>query len=35
LVNKVGFFVIRTALGVAEGALFPGVSGPCLQSLVV
>jgi MFS family permease len=26
LVNKVGFFVIRTALGVAEGALFPGVS---------
>jgi hypothetical protein len=27
LVNKVGFFVIRTALGVAEGALFPGVSG--------
>lgn len=25
LVNKVGFFVIRTALGVAEGALFPGV----------
>jgi MFS family permease len=31
LVNKVGFFVIRTALGVAEGALFPGVSGPYLQ----
>jgi hypothetical protein len=29
LVNKVGFFVIRTALGVAEGALFPGVSGSC------
>lgn len=25
LVNKVGFFVIRTALGIAEGALFPGV----------
>ncbi|KAG9686416.1 MFS general substrate transporter, partial [Aureobasidium melanogenum] len=25
LVNKVGFFVIRTFLGVAEGALFPGV----------
>jgi MFS family permease len=35
LVNKVGFFVIRTALGVAEGALFPGVSGPCSKSLVV
>lgn len=25
LVNKVGFFVIRTALGISEGALFPGV----------
>lgn len=24
LVNKTGFFVIRTALGIAEGALFPG-----------
>ena len=38
LVNKVGFFVIRTALGVAEGALFPGVSvlleSICMRSIV-
>ena len=33
LVNKVGFFVIRTALGIAEGALFPGVSLRYLNSV--